>query len=106
MEQVSKLIKAAPVMEKRRLCMMGNGKTVQPKFVERFCKTVANDCLDGRCRGYEDFALGVIACLDALSRGTIDLEEHPRNVVKQMWNDVNNVTTLPNKVTDITRVEG
>ena len=106
MEQ-GKLLKPKPEMPKRRLCMMGNGKSVQPKkHVEHFCKAVVEDCLSGRFHGHEDFALGVAACFDAISRGTIDLDEYPRNVVDQMWIDVNNVFTLPNKVTDLMRIWG
>lgn len=109
----SKLVKPANRLLKRRIFMMGNGRTVQPKHTAFFCETITADCLDGRfCERQEhtgtcceEFALGFIACFDAVSRGTIDLEEHPRNVVNQAWKDINNETTLPNVVTDIKWIE-
>ena len=106
-----KLIKAAKRLPKRSPILMNSAKGKQRKtkfvsgdFVRRFCKTIVGDCLDGRCSGYEEFAFGVAAMLDAMSRGTIDMDEHPRNVVKQMWDDVNNATKRPNKITNIMRI--
>ena len=111
----TKIINAAKQLAKRRIFMMGNGKSVQPKKTALFCETITADCLKGKfCKREElasnstcceEFALGFIACLDAVSRGTIDLEEHPRNVVNQAWKDINNETTLPNIVTDIEWIE-
>ena len=113
--KASKLVNMANRLKKRRIFMMGSGKSVQPKHTAFFCETIVSDCMDGKfCERSEaasagvcceEFALGFAACLDAVSRGTIDLEEHPRNVVNQAWNDMNNVTTRPNTVTDIMRIE-
>ena len=111
----SKLVKSAKKLPKRRIFMMGSGKSVQPKNTALFCETITEDCLKGKfCESKEltktgtcceAFALGFIACLDAVSRGTIDLEEHPRNVVNPAWKDINNETTLPNVVTNIEWIE-
>ena len=86
--------------------MMGNGAPVQPKRSRAFCDALVERCLDGKVHGHYDFALGFAACFDAVARGTIDLEEHPVNVALQAWSDINNVTTAPNKVTDIMRIGG
>lgn len=91
-------------LPKRHVFMMGNGQPVPPKRSKAFCKSLVDGCLDAGVHGHYDFALGFAACLDAVARGTIDLEEHPVNVALQAWADINNITTTPNKVTNIMRL--
>lgn len=84
--------------------LMGNGAPVQPERARAFCDALVDGCLDDEVRGNYEFTLGFAACFDAIARGTIDLEEHPVNVALQAWSDINNVTAVPNKVTDIMRI--
>lgn len=93
----------AESIPKPRVFLMGNGKPVQPKRAKKFCAAIVDRCMDGAVHGHSDFALGFAACFDAIARGTIDLEEHPVNVMEQAYSDVHNVTTKPKKVTDIMR---
>ena len=91
-------------MPERRMILMGNGKPVRPKITADFCESIVNRCLDGQIINYYEFVLGFAACFDAISRGTIDLEEDPVEVARQAWLDVHNVLNKPNRVTDIMRV--
>ena len=93
----------APKMGPMRMFMTGNGRPVQPRRTRGFCDAVVKGCLDGEFRDREFFALGFAACLDAVSRGTIDFDSEPSEVVARAWADVNNVTVEPNGVTDIMR---
>lgn len=91
----------ADQIPKMRVFMMGDGTPVQPKRSKEFCNALVERCLDARVHDHYDFVLGFAACFDAIARGTIDLEEHPINVVTQAHDDVHNITTAPNKVTNI-----
>ena len=101
--QESKIVRPTetPQIPRMRIFMMGDGTPVQPKCAKHFCNTLVDRCLDGAVQGHYDFVLGFAACFDAVARGTIDLEEHPLNVALQAYHDVNNITTTPNKVTNI-----
>jgi hypothetical protein len=94
----------ADTIPKPRVFLMGNGKPVQPKRAKEFCAAIVDKCLDDAVHGHSEFALGFAACFDAIARGTIGLEEHPVNVMNQAYSDVHNITTKPNKVTDIMRL--
>jgi hypothetical protein len=94
-----------PSIANRRVFMMGNGKPVQPKQVDRFCKVVLETLLDGEMYGHYEFVLGFAACFDAVARGTIDLEASPCETIIQAWRDTQNITNKPNKITDIMRVD-
>ena len=91
----------ADAIPKRRIFMMGDGTPVQPKRARKFCNSLVEKCLDAKVRDHYDFVLGFAACFDAVSRGTIDLTEHPVNVALQAYSDVHNITSRPNKVTNI-----
>ena len=93
-----------PSIANRRIFMMGNGKPVLPDWSYEFCDTIINGCMSAEIVGHCEFSLGFAACFDAMARGTIDLED-PIGTVRQAWADVNNITTAPNKVTDIMRIE-
>lgn len=96
----------ADAIPKRRIFMMGNGKTVQPKRTKHFRNTIVERCLEAKVREHYDFVLGFAACFDAIARGTIDLEEHPVTVALQAYSDVRDITSKANKVTDIMRELG
>ena len=83
--------------------MMGNGKPVQPRYVEKFCGVVMETLLDSDMHDHYEFALGFAACFDAVSRGTIGVDT-PFETVVQAWHDVQNVTNKQNKITDVMRV--
>ena len=106
--QESKIAEPAKANQipKMHIFMMGDGTPVQPKRAKAFCGSLVDRCLDGAVQGHYDFVLGFAACFDAIARGTVDLEEHPLNVALQAWADINNITTAPNKVTDIMRTGG
>ena len=86
--------------------MMGSGKPVQPNASEGFCGALISGCLDGKIVSHYEFTLDFAACFDAISRGTIDLAEDPIATIEQAWADIENVTTSPNKITDVMRFEG
>lgn len=88
-------------MPKRGAFMTGSGEVVPPERAREFCRSLVDRCLKGNIHGQYDFVLGFAACLDAVLRGTIDFEEHPVNVVMQARADIDNITTAPNKVTNI-----
>jgi hypothetical protein len=73
--------------------------------VAAFCRAVVNAAFDGDLEGQEWFALGVAACLDAVSRGTLDVRAGDSAAfVGLMRSDVDNVSADANKVTDVMRL--
>lgn len=100
------MARKADRVPKRRIFMMGDGTPVQPKRVKKFCDSLVEKCLDAKVRDHYDFVLGFAACFDAISRGTIDLSEHPVNVALQAYSDVHNITSRPNKVTNVMKELG
>lgn len=88
----------------RRMILMGNGKPVRPKTIAEFCNSIVDRCLDGQAINCYEFVLGFAACLDAVARGTIDMDEDPLGVARQAWHDVHNVLNKQNIVTDIMRL--
>ena len=100
------LARKAPSIPNRHVFMMGNGQPVPPKRAKKFCNAIVDRCLEAKVRDHYDFVLGFAACFDAISRGTIDLEEHPINVALQAYSDVHNITTKPNEVTNIMKEIG
>ena len=102
--QESKQTEASQIPS-RRIFMMGDGKPVLPDWSHEFCDAIINGCLNAEIVDHWEFFAGFAACFDAMARGTIDLE-NPIGTAKQAWDDVNNITTTPNKVTDIMRIGG
>ena len=96
---------ATQKMPQRRIFMMGNGKPVQPSVSKQFCDTLIDGLLDGKIISNYEFTMGFAACFDAISRGTIDLQENPIDTMEQAWADIANVTMAPNKITDVMRIE-
>ena len=92
-----------PPIPKQCIIMMGNGKPASPRLIKRFCDGIVAGCMDGAIERHHGFALGFAACLDAISRGTIDMGSDPIETMKQAYADVHNTTTSHNKVTDIMR---
>ena len=104
--QDSKQIKqtGTPPIPAIRPFLTGSAMYVQPSKAKGFCDSIVNSCLAAEIVGHCEFSLGFAACLDAIARGTIDLED-PIGTVKQAWADVNNIASSPNRVTDIMRIE-
>ena len=92
-----------PPIPQRRVFMTGNGQPVHPKRAREVCDAIVNGCLDGRAGDDSYFVLGFAACFDAVSRGTIDLDADPLEMALQALHDVHNVTSMPNRVTNILR---
>lgn len=95
------IARKAESIPNRHVFMMGNGQPLPPKRAKKFCNAIVDRCLEDRVREHYDFVLGFAACFDAISRGTIDLEEHPINVALQAYSDVHNISNAPNEVTNI-----
>lgn len=96
--------KTACGIPERRMILMGNGKPVRPRDIAEFCDSIVDRCLDGQAINCYEFVLGFAACLDAVARGTIDMDEDPIVVARQAWFDVHNVLNKQNIVTDIMRL--
>lgn len=90
-------------LPERRMFSMGNGKIARKDQTGAFCDALVEGCLDARVHRFYDFTLGFAACLDAISRGTLDLDADPIGVVMAAHADVHNVTLEPNAVTDVMR---
>ena len=92
-------------LPRRRIFMMGNGKSVPPKQVAEFCNIIADGCLCGKFSYLEGMqALCVAGTIDGLARGTIDLSGDPVATVRQLIADTNNITNEPNRITDVARL--
>ena len=95
----------ADSIPERRVVMMGGGKSLQPSAVAAFCGAVVNAAFDGDLEGQEWFALGVAACLDAVSRGTLDARAgDPVAFVGLMRAEVDDVSGAPNAITDVMKL--
>jgi len=85
----------------RKSFLTGNGKAVRPERLSRFCDELVDGCLDAEVIDMYDFALGFAAGIDAVSRGTVDFDGSATEVARQAYRDIHNITTRPNKVTNI-----
>lgn len=98
-------ILAKEAMPKRRMFLMGNAKHVPRDEAGKFCNRIIDGLFDGRILDHYEFNIGFAAAVDAISRGTIDFEADPIDIVAQAWSDVNNITTAPDKITSVMRLE-
>ena len=86
-----------------RMFSMGNGRIARVKQTSAFCDGLVDGCLDADVCDFYDFTLGFAACLDAIARGTLDLDADPIEVIKKAHGDVHNIFTTSNSITDIMR---
>ena len=91
-------------LPKQRMFMLGNGLPVLPSVAEGFCDKTVNESIDFRNENRAWFQIGFAAAVDMIARGTMDFSSSPELITQQAWQDVNNITIAPNKVTDVMRM--
>lgn len=90
-------------LPRMRMFSMGNGRIARVEQTSAFCDGLVDGCLDADVCGFYDFTLGFAACLDAIARGTLDLDADPIETIIQAREDLKNFSTTRNKITDIMR---